>query len=88
MGDSSARHCCVFSADEPLPYAGEWGQILYKKFGILSVDVDLPNTGYNEGYRGIDYDHSKVKNDDFNNGVLVKGSFYRLLEKYTEEINK
>jgi hypothetical protein len=79
----------------PFKFAGEWSQILYKNFQILSVDIELPNGWpYNEGYRGEGggraYKPNWVKNDDFNKGVLVTGgkSFYDLLETYSVVIDE
>jgi hypothetical protein len=79
----------------PFKFAGEWGQILYKKFQILSVDIELPDAGYNEGYRNdparLKYNPDLVKKDeDFESGVLMakNGSFYELLRNYSAVINK
>jgi hypothetical protein len=93
FGGGSFGYLYDKTATDPLPYAGEWCQILYNDFGILSVDIELPNNigNYNEGYRGEGdgraYKPDWVKNDDFNGGVLVVGSFYELLEMYFKVIN-
>jgi hypothetical protein len=76
---------------DPLGYAGEWNQILYKDFGILSVDIELPKKTYDEGRRGDepkeDYNPESVRKA-FESGVLVtgKGDFYTLLETYSDKI--
>jgi hypothetical protein len=93
FGGNSFGYLYDKTAIDPLPYAGEWCQILYNDFGILSVDIELPS-GYNEGYRNDkargEYNPDLVKNDDFNNGVLMveDRSFYKLLETYSVEIDK
>jgi len=82
----------------PLDYAGEWNQLLYREFGILSVDIELPNFPYDEGRRGdltVGNDYKirtpeKIREDFGNDGVLVsrKGGFYKLLKEYNDVINK
>jgi hypothetical protein len=89
-GDINFTDLYTSTGSAPLVYAGEWSQILYRRFNILSVDVELPSGAYNEGYRGEGGDRayvsSTVKNDDFNGGVLVRGSFYELLRLYSDII--
>jgi hypothetical protein len=76
---------------EPLRYAGEWNQVLYREHGkIISVDIELPKELFDEGRRNEQsinrYDSAKVK-ETFD-GVLVPGkdSFQSVLEKILKEM--
>ena len=51
--------------DNPLKYAGEWNQLLFIDYDILSVDVELPSWPFDEGRRGQGYDPTKVVNENF-----------------------
>jgi len=70
----------------PFRYAGEWGQLLYKKYSILSVDIELSEEEYDEGRRGIKYTPDVVMKEF--DGLLLpaKSKFYTLLETYSKEI--
>jgi hypothetical protein len=79
---------------EPLKYAGEWNQTLYRDHGgILSVDIELPRN-FDEGRRNETVNGQKKYNpqdvlEQFD-GILArnKGSYYGLLDGCSELIDK
>jgi hypothetical protein len=76
---------------EPLKFAGEWNQLLYKdNRGILSVDIELPSS-FDEGRRGDignPYNSNNVRKEF--DGILAsgKGNYYELLGNCDGEIDR
>ena len=78
----------------PHNYVGEWNQILYRRLGVLSVDIELPDAPYDEGRRGElppdgnYYKPDRIKEDFGDDGVLIqrRDGFFRLLETYPSAI--
>jgi hypothetical protein len=74
---------------DPLAYTGEWNQLLYKETcGILSVDIELPNS-FDEGRRGGSPSYHAEKVRETFEGILTggKGNYYELLKDYNEIID-